>query len=118
MIRHVYIGTRLALSLAMANIPDPIWGPEAGQHFAEYEASIGALEKRPHEYEIVTFSPVWLNYLPVEKVRVVLDDGSIHAVAVDKPEVAEALKYSGVGEIWVNVGEYFLAGVKKPENKQ
>ena len=106
MIRHVYIG-RDTLKLP----GDTAWCPEHGVHPGDAEDDVAGWEALPSEHDIYTCSPIWLNYIPPEKIRLILADGSVVPVALDNPNVAAALDLGAPGEIWCNFGEEFLAGM-------
>lgn len=79
--------------------------------------SAGQLGGPPRQIILTTHSPLLLNYVEPEEVRVVQrgSDGATSVVRFDQaPRLADLLDYQGTGEIWANLGEDYIAGRGTP----
>lgn len=111
------------LLLVMGPEPRPLLmveEPELGIHPGLLERLITFLRQlsqgvfgEPVQVILTTHSPVLLNYVEPEEIRVVQrqDDGGAKVSQFkDAPDVQRLLEYQGPGEIWVNMTESYLTG--------
>lgn len=93
--------------------------PETGIHFGLLKSvtklfrdlSTGAHGGPPTQVILTTHSPMLLNLVEPEEIRIVErgDDGATKVSRFsDAPGLAKLLDYQGPGEIWVNQGEEYL----------
>ncbi len=93
--------------------------PETGIHFGLLKSvmklfrdlTTGAHGGPPTQVILTTHSPMLLNLVEPEEIRIVErgDDGATQVSRFsDAPGLAKLLDYQGPGEIWVNQGEEFL----------
>ena len=104
--------------------PDPasvllVEEPETGIHFGILKSvmklfrdmTTGAHGGSPTQVILTTHSPMLLNLVEPEEIRIVQRgaDGATHVSRFsDAPGLAKLLDYQGPGEIWVNEGEEYL----------
>jgi predicted ATPase len=75
------------------------------------DMTTGAHGGLPTQVILTTHSPMLLNLVEPEEIRVVQrgDDGATTVTPfTNAPEVDKLLDYQGPGEIWVNQGEEYL----------
>jgi energy-coupling factor transporter ATP-binding protein EcfA2 len=93
--------------------------PETGIHFGLLRAVMDLFRKMakgehggpPTQILLTTHSPLLLNLVDPEEIRIVRrdEDGATHVSPfTDAPDLAKLLDYQGPGEIWVNEGEEYL----------
>jgi energy-coupling factor transporter ATP-binding protein EcfA2 len=111
--------------LVLLNWPEPpsllmIEEPETGLHPGLMsrlvnmleDASAGQLGAPPVQIIVTTQSPDLLNYVRPECIRVIRrgEDGATRAVPfTNAPDLRRLLEYQSPGEIWVNLGEDYIA---------
>jgi len=107
------------LFLVMGPEPTPILlieEPEIGIHPGLLEKLVGFLRGLAYgdpavQVIITTHSPVLLNFVQPEEIRVVerqQDGGTRVFPFQDAPDLEKLLEYQGPGEIWVNLKEQYL----------
>jgi predicted ATPase len=115
----------LAYLVLLNNWPEPpsvlmIEEPETGLHPGLMErlvrmlerAAAGELGVRPVQVIVTTQSPDFLNYVHPDHIRVVRrgDDAATEVVPFENaPDLQRLLEYQSPGEIWVNLGEEYIA---------
>lgn len=101
--------------------------PETGIHFGLLKSvmklfrdmTTGAHGGPPTQVILKTHSPLLLNLVEPEEIRVVKrdDEGATQVSCfADAPDLAELLDYQGPGEIWVNQGEDYLVRRRAPRS--
>jgi len=101
--------------------------PETGIHFGLLKSvmklfrdmTTGAHGGPPTQVILTTHSPLLLNLVEPEEIRIVKrdDEGATQVSRfTDAPDLSELLDYQGPGEIWVNQGEDYLVRRRAPQS--
>jgi predicted ATPase len=79
------------------------------------DMTTGAHGGPPTQIILTTHSPMLLNLVEPEEIRIVRrgEDGATTVTPfTNRPDLQKLLDYQGPGEIWVNQGEDYLAGAR------